>query len=59
MKKRTRECGKRLGQATTFEGELKLARFFSGIIIIINYPSEAAKDSPVDIGLCSLQFLQS
>jgi hypothetical protein len=51
MKKRTRECGKRLGQATTFEGELKLARFFSGIIIIIiNYPSEAAKDSPVDIG---------
>jgi hypothetical protein len=52
MKKCTRECGKRLGQATTFEGELKLARFFSGIIIIIiiNYPSEAAKDSPVDIG---------
>jgi hypothetical protein len=31
-----------------------LVRFFSGIIIIIiiiiNYPSEAAKDSPVDIG---------
>jgi hypothetical protein len=49
MKKRTRECGKRLGQATTIEGELKLARFFSGIIIF-NYPSEAAKDSPVDIG---------
>jgi len=33
-----------------------LVRFFSGIIIIIiiiiiiDYPSEAAKDSPVDIG---------
>jgi hypothetical protein len=45
IKKQSEEYGKRLGQATAFNEELNLARIISAII---KYPTEAAKDLPID-----------
>ena len=45
IKKQSEEYGKRLGQATAFSEELNLARLISAVI---KYPTEAAKDLPID-----------
>ena len=45
IKRQGEEYGKRLGQATAFNEELNLARLISAVI---KYPTEAAKDLPID-----------
>ena len=45
VKKHSEEYGKRLGQSTAFEEELKLARLISATI---KYPTEAARELPID-----------
>jgi predicted nucleic acid-binding Zn-ribbon protein len=45
IKQQSEEYGKRLGQATAFEEELNLARLIGAVI---KYPTEAAKDLPID-----------
>jgi predicted nucleic acid-binding Zn-ribbon protein len=45
IKQQSEEYGKRLGQSTAFKEELNLARLIGAVI---RYPTEAAKDLPID-----------